>query len=97
MKHADIRKKTEIFVKIKAVSDNKTVGNSKAHIICLEGYLTPLLFVEEGAYPELGRFSFAENFDQIGKSETGIDDVLHDENIAPRNPCFQILGDPDLP
>ena len=97
LEYPDIWKKTKLFIIIESISNNKGIRNGKAHIISPKRDPSPLPLVEKCADLERGRTSLPQNFNQPRKSQAGIDDVLHNEEITTRNRRLQILADRNLP
>src|SRR4030095_15069423 len=53
---------------------------------------SPSRFVEERTDLDVGRFAASEGLQQVAGSESGIDDVFHQEHVSSGDTLIEILG-----
>ena len=91
LQHTDVWQVSVLFRIVKAVTDNKSVGNVEAEIVCLDIGLAALGLVKQRDNADGSRFSCAEVLGQVTERNTAVQNILDNNNMAVFDHLIQIL------
>src|SRR4051794_5265077 len=95
VKYADVRQVPVPLGEVEAVADHEAVRDLEADVADGHVDLAPVRLGEEGADLEARRLAGLEVSHQIGERETGVDDVLDHQDVAPLDVDVEVLEDAD--
>ena len=93
--HADVRQITVFFIIVKPVADNESIGNFKAGIVRINGSLPACGLIQQGDNGDGGRFTDLQIVFQIIERDTGIQDILYEDDMPAADIAFQVFLDTD--
>jgi hypothetical protein len=82
-----------MLVQVKPVTDDEDVRHRKTAVVDGDFYFPARGFVEEGADPAGEGAPSLHPLEKIAGSAAGVDDVVHDENVAAANRHLDVLGE----
>src|SRR3954452_6465891 len=91
----DVREVPVALLVVESVADDETVGTIEADVANAERRDPPDGLVEERAHLERFGLAGPKRGEQVGERESGVDDVLHDEDVPPPDVAVEVLEDPD--
>src|SRR5581483_9571147 len=81
---------------VQAVTHNELIGNFETDVIGLDGLLAPRRLVQQGGYFERAQLPRAKNVLEIGKSQAGVENVLHQNDILIAQRLINVFGQTHL-
>src|SRR5581483_3947576 len=81
---------------VQAVAHNELIGNFETDVIGLDGLLAPRRLVQQGGYFERAQLPRAKNVLEIGKSQAGVENVLHQNDILIAQRLINVFGQTHL-
>jgi hypothetical protein len=91
MKDADVFEIPVSFRVVQPVTYDEFVGNREADVIALDRFQPTRRFIEQSGQTERFRTALAKNPQEVGGREAGVENVLDQDHVEPRDVIVQIL------
>src|SRR5882757_10922099 len=94
-KDTDVGKIPEALGVVHAVADDEMVRNGEAHVLRLDGFETAVRLVEQRGYAKRAWLVLHEHALEEGEGEASVEDVLHQDDVAPLDRMVEVLDELD--
>src|SRR6266849_6366699 len=92
--HRNVGQVAVLLVVVQAVADDEDRWNLEPLVAHVHRYLLNALLAHEGTDLEARRFARLQVFEEVEERQAGIDDVLDEQDVAPRDLEVEVLQDP---
>jgi 5-methylthioadenosine/S-adenosylhomocysteine deaminase len=96
LNEADVRQVPELFRVVEPVPDDEVVVDGEADVLDLHVHLATGRLAEEARRAQHPRIARTQNILEVGEGQTGVDNVLDDEDVLAVERGVEVFREPDF-